>query len=142
MIKHDVIVVGGGLAGLRAAVGLSARYDVAVVSKVHPVRSHSGAAQGGVNAALGNAPEGRDDTPERHAFDTIKGSDYLADQSAVIEMCRMAPEMIYQFERWGAPFSRLADRIFASAPKHGGKDRGEGSILGGIGRILDGDNRF
>ena len=58
MIKHDVIVVGGGLAGLRAAVGLSSRYDVAVVSKVHPVRSHSGAAQGGVNAAIGNAPDG------------------------------------------------------------------------------------
>ena len=120
MIKHDVIVVGGGLAGLRAAVGLSSRYDVAVVSKVHPVRSHSGAAQGGVNAALGNAPEGRDDSPERHAFDTIKGSDYLADQSAVIEMCRMAPEMIYQFERWGAPFSRLPDGTIAQRPFGGG----------------------
>ena len=120
MIKHDVIIVGGGLAGLRAAVGLSSRYDVAVVSKVHPVRSHSGAAQGGVNAALGNAPEGRDDTPERHAFDTIKGSDYLADQSAVIEMCRMAPEMIYQFERWGAPFSRLPDGTIAQRPFGGG----------------------
>ena len=120
MIKHDVIIVGGGLAGLRAAVGLSSRYDVAVVSKVHPVRSHSGAAQGGVNAALGNAPEGRDDTPERHAFDTIKGSDYLADQSAVIEMCRMAPEMIYEFERWGAPFSRLPDGTIAQRPFGGG----------------------
>jgi succinate dehydrogenase flavoprotein subunit len=120
MIKHDVIVVGGGLAGLRAAVGLSSRYDVAVVSKVHPVRSHSGAAQGGVNAALGNAPEGREDSPERHAFDTIKGSDYLADQSAVIEMCRMAPEMIYQFERWGAPFSRLPDGTIAQRPFGGG----------------------
>ena len=120
MIKHDVIVVGGGLAGLRAAVGLSSRCDVAVVSKVHPVRSHSGAAQGGVNAALGNAPEGRDDSPERHAFDTIKGSDYLADQSAVIEMCRMAPEMIYQFERWGAPFSRLPDGTIAQRPFGGG----------------------
>ena len=120
MIKHDVIVVGGGLAGLRAAVGLSSRYDVAVVSKVHPVRSHSGAAQGGVNAALGNAPEGRDDSAERHAFDTIKGSDYLADQSAVIEMCRMAPEMIYEFERWGAPFSRLPDGTIAQRPFGGG----------------------
>ena len=81
-------MVGGGLAGLRAAVGLASQCDVAVVSKVHPVRSHSGAAQGGINAALGNAPEGRDDSPERHAFDTIKGSDYLADQSAVVEDVR------------------------------------------------------
>jgi succinate dehydrogenase / fumarate reductase flavoprotein subunit len=120
MIRHDVIVVGGGLAGLRAAVGLSSRYDVAVVSKVHPVRSHSVAAQGGVNAALGNAHEGRDDSPERHAFDTIKGSDYLADQSAVIEMCRMAPQMIYEFERWGAPFSRLPDGTIAQRPFGGG----------------------
>ena len=120
MIKHDVIVVGGGLAGLRAAVGLASRYDVAVVSKVHPVRSHSVAAQGGVNAALGNAPEGRDDSPEQHAFDTIKGSDYLADQSSVIEMCRIAPEMIYEFERWGAPFSRLADGTIAQRPFGGG----------------------
>ena len=86
MIQHDVLVVGGGLAGLRAAVELSSQFDVAVVSKVHPVRSHSGAAQGGINAALGNAPEGRDDSPERHAFDTIKGSDYLADQSAAVKM--------------------------------------------------------
>ena len=82
MIKHDVIVVGGGLAGLRAAVGLSSRYDVAVVSKVHPVRSHSVAAQGGVNAALGNAPEGRDDSPERHAFDTMDDEGCLLSSDA------------------------------------------------------------
>ncbi len=116
MIEHDVLVVGGGLAGLRAAVGLSDHWDVAVISKVHPVRSHSGAAQGGMNAALGNAPEGRDDSPERHAFDTIKGSDYLADQSAVIRMCELAPEVIYELEHWGAPFSRLADGTIAQRP--------------------------
>ncbi len=116
MIEHDILVVGGGLAGLRAAVGLSDHWDVAVISKVHPVRSHSGAAQGGMNAALGNAPEGRDDSPERHAFDTIKGSDYLADQSAVIRMCELAPEVIYELEHWGAPFSRLADGTIAQRP--------------------------
>jgi len=120
MIEHDVLIVGGGLAGLRAAVGLSALCDVAVVSKVHPVRSHSVAAQGGVNAALGNALEGRDDSPEQHAFDTVKGSDYLADQSAVLQMCRMAPEMIYEFEHWGTPFSRLADGKIAQRPFGGG----------------------
>jgi succinate dehydrogenase / fumarate reductase flavoprotein subunit len=120
MKKHDVIVVGGGLSGLRAAVGLASQCDVAVVSKVHPVRSHSGAAQGGVNAALGNAPEGRDDSPERHAFDTVKGSDYLADQGAVVDMCQMAPEMVYEFEHWGAPFSRLPDGRIAQRPFGGG----------------------
>jgi succinate dehydrogenase / fumarate reductase flavoprotein subunit len=116
MIKHDVLVVGGGLAGLRAAVGLAGRYDVAVLSKVHPLRSHSGAAQGGINAAMGNAPEGGDDSPEKHAFDTIKGSDYLADQSAVLEMCSLAPEVVGEFERWGAPFSRFAEGTVAQRP--------------------------
>jgi succinate dehydrogenase / fumarate reductase flavoprotein subunit len=120
MIRHDVLVVGGGLAGLRAAVGLCEQWDVAVVSKVHPLRSHSGAAQGGINAALGNAPEGRDDSPERHAFDTIKGSDYLADQSAVLTMCRLAPELIYEFEHCGGPFSRFAEGTIAQRPFGGG----------------------
>jgi len=116
MIRHDVLVVGGGLAGLRAAIGLSRHCDVAVISKVHPVRSHSVAAQGGINAALGNAPEGRNDSPERHAFETIEGSDYLADQSAVVRMCQLAPEMVYEFERFGAPFSRFPDGTIAQRP--------------------------
>jgi len=120
MSGHDVLIVGGGLAGLRAAVGLAERWDVAVISKVHPVRSHSGAAQGGVNAALGNAPEGSDDSPELHAFDTIKGSDYLADQGAVLKMCEMAPKVVYEFERWGAPFSRFPDGRIAQRPFGGG----------------------
>jgi succinate dehydrogenase / fumarate reductase flavoprotein subunit len=116
MIKHDVLIVGGGLAGLRAAVGLAPHCDVAVVSKVHPLRSHSGAAQGGINAALGNAPDGRDDSPERHAFDTIKGSDYLADQSAVSRMCELAPEVIDECEGWGAAFSRFPEGTIAQRP--------------------------
>ena len=84
MIRHQLVIVGGGLAGLRAAVeAKGAGIDVAILSQVHPGRSHSGAAQGGINAALANHPEGHDDTPEKHAFDTVKGSDYLADQDAV-----------------------------------------------------------
>jgi succinate dehydrogenase / fumarate reductase flavoprotein subunit len=120
MIRHDVLVVGGGLAGLRAAIGLSKRWDVAVLSKVHPVRSHSGSAQGGINAALGNAPEGRDDSAERHAFDTVKGSDYLADQSAVAKMCALAPQIVGELERFGAPFSRFPDGSIAQRPFGGG----------------------
>jgi succinate dehydrogenase / fumarate reductase, flavoprotein subunit len=120
MIQHDVLVVGGGLAGLRAAVGLAGQCDVAVLSKVHPVRSHSGAAQGGINAALGNAPEACQDSPEAHAFDTIKGSDYLADQSAVLQMCRLAPEIVREFDRWGAPFSRCENGSVAQRPFGGG----------------------
>jgi len=120
MIKHDVVVVGGGLAGLRAGVGLSDHWDVAVISKVHPVRSHSGAAQGGINAALGNAPDGRDDSPARHAFDTVKGSDYLADQTAVVKMCELAPQIVYELEHWGAPFSRFPNGAIAQRPFGGG----------------------
>lgn len=120
MITHDVLIVGGGLAGLRVAVGLAGRFDVAVLSKVHPVRSHSGAAQGGINAALGNAPEGRDDSAERHTFDTIKGSDYLADQGAAATMCRLAPDTIYELDRWGALFSRFPDGTVAQRPFGGG----------------------
>ena len=109
------------MAGLRAAIGLSGQWDVAVLSKVHPIRSHSGAAQGGINAALGNAPEGRDDSAERHAFDTVKGSDYLADQSAVAKMCSLAPQIVYELERFGAPFSRFPDGSIAQRP-FGGAD--------------------
>jgi succinate dehydrogenase / fumarate reductase, flavoprotein subunit len=116
MIRHDVLVIGGGLAGLRAAIGLAERWDVAVLSRVHPVRSHSGAAQGGINAALGNAPEGRDDSAEKHAFDTVKGSDYLADQSAVATMCSLAPQIVDEMERFGTPFSRFADGSIAQRP--------------------------
>ncbi len=116
MIRHDVLVVGGGLAGLRAAIGLAGTWDVAVVSKVHPVRSHSVAAQGGINAALGNAPEARDDSPGKHAFDTVKGSDFLADQAAVLRMCELAPETVAEMDRFGAPFSRFPDGSIAQRP--------------------------
>ncbi len=116
MLSHDVLIVGGGLAGLRCAVGLCDKYDVALISKVHPIRSHSIAAQGGINAALANNPDARDDTWEKHAFDTVKGSDYLADQDAVEIMCREAPEIVYEMEHWGCPFSRFPDGSIAQRP--------------------------
>lgn len=114
---HQVLIVGGGLAGLRAAVEVDkAGCDVAVMSKVYPMRSHSGAAQGGINAALGNHPEGKDDSWERHAFDTIKGSDYLADQPRAEILAQDAPERVLEMEHWGAYFSRFADGRIAQRP--------------------------
>ncbi len=114
MIKHDVVVIGGGLAGMRAAVeAAESGANVAIVSKMHPVRSHSGAAQGGINAALGNR---EDDSPEAHTFDTVKGSDYLGDQDAVAAMCEDAPKQIIWLEHRGCIFSRLEDGRIAQRP--------------------------
>jgi succinate dehydrogenase/fumarate reductase flavoprotein subunit len=112
MLQHDVIVVGAGLAGMRAAVAAKqAGADVAVLSKVHPMRSHSGAAQGGINAAVA-----KDDSWENHWFDTVKGSDYLADQDAAEIMTRQAPENIYELEHAGCLFSRWPDGRIATRP--------------------------
>ena len=112
--KHDVLIVGAGLAGMRAAIEAHDQgADVALVSKIHPVRSHSGAAEGGINAALGNASE---DDPEKHAFDTVKGSDYLGDQDAIEVLCDEAPDDVYQLEHWGAVFSRTEDGRIAQRP--------------------------
>ncbi len=122
LLSHDILIVGGGLAGLRAAVEAKrAGRDVAVLSKVHPLRSHSVAAQGGINAALGNAPTPVKDTWEDHAFDTIKGSDYLADQDGVEVMCHEAIERVIEMEHWGALFSRTEDGRIAQRP-FGGAD--------------------
>ncbi len=102
---HDVVVLGAGLAGMRAALEAArAGADVAIVTKVHPIRSHSSAAQGGINAAIGET-----DSWESHAFDTVKGSDYLADQDAVEVMCREAPQDIIEFEHMGVIFYRNED---------------------------------
>jgi succinate dehydrogenase / fumarate reductase, flavoprotein subunit len=113
---HDVLVIGAGLAGQRAALAAAeAGVSVGIISKVHPVRSHSNAAQGGINAALQE-----DDTWESHAFDTIKGSDYLADQDAVEIMCKAAPEELLHLEHLGVTFHRneegkLGTRAFGGA---------------------------
>ena len=99
---------------MRAAIeAFDAGVDVAILSKIHPVRSHSGAAEGGINAALGNASE---DSPEEHAYDTVKGSDYLGDQDAIEILCHEAPHDVYQLEHWGAVFSRTPDGRIAQRP--------------------------
>lgn len=116
---HDVIVIGGGLTGLRAALQISAAsLNVAIVSKVHPLRSHSVAAQGGMNASLGNVPsdDGTSDSWEMHAYDTVKGSDYLADQDAVELMCREATATVYELEHMGTVWSRLGNGKIAQRP--------------------------
>lgn len=116
MRHYDVVVVGAGGAGLRTAIECARdpSVRVAVVSKVYPTRSHTGAAQGGLNAALCN--ESPQDSPEVHAFDTIKGSDFLADQDAVYFMCKHAPDVVHELDRWGVPFSRMEDGRIAQRP--------------------------
>ena len=103
MLEHDVLIIGAGLAGMRAALSAKEQgVDVAVVSKVHPVRSHSNAAQGGINAALTD----RGDDWRDHAYDTIKGSDYLGDQDAISIMCQEAGDEVIAMEHMGAIFNR------------------------------------
>src|SRR5213596_4066693 len=99
---------------MRAAIeAFDAGADVAMISKIHPTRSHSGAAEGGINAALGNASE---DNPEIHAYDTVKGADYLGDQDAIEILCNEAPADVYELENWGAVFSRTEDGRIAQRP--------------------------
>ena len=103
MLEHDVLVVGAGLAGMRAAIAARANgANTAIISKVHPVRSHSNAAQGGVNAALTD----RGDDWEDHAYDTVKGSDFLGDQDAIEVMCRAAGRSLIDMEHMGVTFNR------------------------------------
>jgi succinate dehydrogenase / fumarate reductase, flavoprotein subunit len=111
----DALVVGGGGAGLMAAIYLSreTRLRTAVISKLYPPRSHTGAAQGGIGAALANLEE---DHPEWHAFDTVKGSDYLGDQDAIQVMCEEAIDVIIELEHMGLPFSRTPDGKIAQRP--------------------------
>ncbi|MCK9365003.1 MAG: FAD-dependent oxidoreductase [Syntrophales bacterium] len=104
MIFHDIVIVGGGLTGLMAAVEAPPGTDVAVISKIYPTRSHSGAAQGGFNAAMAE-----DDSVENHVFDTVKGSDYLGDQDAIETLCSEGPEVIRKLEQMGVPWSRTPD---------------------------------
>lgn len=117
---YDAIVVGAGGAGLRAAFGLSeAGFKTACISKLFPTRSHTVAAQGGVNAALGNMHE---DDWRWHFYDTVKGSDWLGDQDAIHYMTREAPDAIYELESYGMPFSRTDEgKIYQRA--FGGQSR-------------------
>ncbi|HIG76279.1 MAG TPA: succinate dehydrogenase flavoprotein subunit [Bacteroidetes bacterium] len=120
---HDIVIVGAGGAGLMAALYASeGGADVAVVSKLHPLRSHTGAAQGGIGAALGNEEE---DNWLWHAFDTTKGSDYLGDQDAIEQMCQDAPRTIIELEHYGVPFSRTKEGKIAQR-RFGGHTRNFG----------------
>jgi succinate dehydrogenase / fumarate reductase flavoprotein subunit len=111
--QFDVVVVGAGGAGLMAALYASKTASTAVLSKLYPTRSHTGTAQGGVGAALGNEGE---DHPEWHTFDTVKGSDYLGDQDAIEFMCFEALQAVYELEHYGLPFSRTAEGRIAQRP--------------------------
>ncbi len=119
MIKHDVVIIGAGLAGMRAALEVSKDLDVALLTKVYPSRSHSGAAQGGIAAALGNSES---DSWEEHMYDTIKGGDFLNDQDAVEEYVKAAPSIIYELEHMGCVFSRTPDGKIAQR-KFGGHSK-------------------
>ena len=111
VIKHsfDGVIVGAGGAGLRAAIEAAPHMKLAVITKLYPTRSHTGAAQGGMSAALANVEE---DNWNWHAFDTVKGSDYLADQPAVDILCKEAINSVVELEHWGLPFSRLENGRF------------------------------
>ncbi len=112
MLRHDVVVVGAGLAGQRAALAAAAEgCDVALVSKLHPLRSHSGAAQGGINAAIGAG-----DSVDTHIYDTVRGSDYLGDQDAIEFFCRAAGPTVIEMEHFGTIFSRAEDGSLARRP--------------------------
>ena len=103
----DAIVIGAGGAGMRATLQLAnSGFKVALLSKVFPTRSHTVSAQGGITAALGNAD---DDKIIWHMYDTVKGSDYLGDQDCIEYMCQMGPEVVYELEHMGLPFSRMDD---------------------------------
>ena len=123
--KFDIVIIGAGGAGLRAALELSlAAKNVAVVSKVFPTRSHTVSAQGGVSAALGNV---HPDNWLWHMFDTVKGADYLGDQDCIEFMCKNAPEVVYELEHMGLPFSRLENGKIYQRPFGGqSKDFGKG----------------
>jgi succinate dehydrogenase / fumarate reductase flavoprotein subunit len=124
--QFDVLVVGAGGAGLMAAMYASKTASTAVLSKLYPTRSHTGAAQGGVGAALGNEEE---DYPEWHTYDTVKGSDYLGDQDAIEFMCSEAVQAVYELEHMGLPFSRTPDGRIAQRPFGGHTNNATGKPI-------------
>ncbi len=111
--SYDAVIVGAGGAGLRAALELVGAGSVAVLTKLYPIRSHTGTAQGGISAALGNVEE---DRWEWHMYDTVKGGDYLTDQDAAEVLAREAIDIVYELEHWGLPFDRTPDGKIAQRP--------------------------
>jgi len=112
--NYDVVIMGAGLTGMTAAVKMAEdnpHLKVAIISKVHLVRSHSGAAQGGINAAVD-----REDSWQEHYYETLKGGWFLGDQDAVKLLCEAAPASIYELDRWGASFNRDAGGHYAQRP--------------------------
>lgn len=134
--SFDVVIVGAGGAGMRAALQLArADKQVAVISKVFPTRSHTVSAQGGINAALGNMSE---DNWHWHMYDTVKGSDYLGDQDCIEYMCRVGPEVVYELEHMGMPFSRLDNGKIYQRPFGGmTKDFGAGGTVARTNAVAD-----
>ena len=128
--EYDCVVVGAGGAGLRAAMGCAeAGFKTACVTKLFPTRSHTVAAQGGINAALGNMTE---DDWRWHMYDTVKGSDWLGDQDAIHYMCREAPRAVLELESYGLPFSRTEDgKIYQRAFGGQSLNYGKGGQVGG-----------
>src|SRR5512138_3550744 len=123
IFEHDCVIVGAGLAGLRAAMEIAPNADVGLISKVYPTRSHSGAAQGGIAAALGNEEP---DSWEWHMYDTVKGGDYLTDQNVAEILARDAPRAVYELEHMGVPFNRtpegkIAQRAFGGHTREFGQ---------------------
>ncbi|KAL1195942.1 Succinate dehydrogenase [ubiquinone] flavoprotein subunit 2 [Cardamine amara subsp. amara] len=125
---YDAVVIGAGGAGLRAAIGLSEHgFNTACITKLFPTRSHTVAAQGGINVALGNMTE---DDWRWHMYDTVKGSDWLGDQDAIQYMCREAPKAVIELENYGLPFSRTEDgKIYQLAFGGQSLDFGKGFLI-------------
>ena len=125
-MTYDAVIVGGGGAGMRAALQLAqSGYKTAVISKVFPTRSHTVSAQGGITCAI--ASDDPNDQWQWHMYDTVKGSDYIGDQEAIEYMCSVGPEVVFELEHMGLPFSRTEEgriyqRPFGGQSKNFGKD--------------------
>ncbi len=134
IISHDIMIIGAGFGGQMAALEASKSSDTAIISKVYPLRSHSGAAQGGINASFGNTAP---DDWNKHAFDTVKGSDYLADQDAVEIFCRDITSRIVEIDLLGAIFERIPGLELVKVPRSGYCCGGGGGVRAAFSDLAD-----